>query len=435
MSTSHWRQTLREMSLLHTSIIVFALSFLIYAFSPQGAPLVWDFPHGGEMVRIARTLAATGAYANPYSSAPTGLSAHAAPGYVFFYAAILKLLGGGFAGQETIWAFNLGFLALQLALLPALAEELGLGLSTGIVAAAFGAILQPYRILPEWESMVTGLLLVGLCLLTAKHFARPGRWLHSALLGMLWGVAILTNPVCVVLLFVWPHIAARENLPERPSAARRAMGVAFAGAALVCAPWFVRNYVQFHSFFFVRDNLGLELSVSNNPCAKPTLLENLISGCHGATHPNPNPVIAAEVRTKGEIEFNRERMHQALVWIEANPRAFARLTAERVRKWWFPTLQYQRYGYPMDALTIISIFGLWMMFRERRRAALLFVSTLLLYPLIHYLVQFEARYRYPIFWATLLPAAYVLVQAFKRIRSSRATSQIVSEERSELVSA
>ena len=51
-----------------------------------------------------------------------------------------------------------------------------------------------------------------------------------------------------------------------------------------------------------------------------------------------------------------------------------------------------------------------MMFRNHRRAALLPGSTLLLYPLVHYVVQFEARYRYPIFWATFLAAGYAVIE-------------------------
>jgi hypothetical protein len=54
-----------------------------------------------------------------------------------------------------------------------------------------------------------------------------------------------------------------------------------------------------------------------------------------------------------------------------------------------------------------------MMFRNHRRAALLPGSTLLLYPLVHYVVQFEARYRYPIFWATFLAAGYAVIEVVR----------------------
>ena len=45
-------------------------------------------------------------------------------------------------------------------------------------------------------------------------------------------------------------------------------------------------------------------------------------------------------------------------------------------------------------------------------------SVLLLYPLVHYVVQFDARYRYPIFWATILLAAYAVCETANWLRKA-----------------
>jgi hypothetical protein len=103
-------------------------------------------------------------------------------------------------------------------------------------------------------------------------------------------------------------------------------------------------------------------------------------------------------------------LRRALSWISSNPRGFSWLTARRFVRFWFPYLGSYRYSIPMGILTIFSLAGLARMFQENRRAAFLFISTLAVYPLVHYLIQFEARYRYPIFWATLLPAAYAILK-------------------------
>jgi len=206
------------------------------------------------------------------------------------------------------------------------------------------------------------------------------------------------------------------------------MLVVVAGAAIDCLPWFIRNYQRFHAVFFVRDNFGLELFTSNNACAQPTILENINSRCHFKTHPNPNPDIAGELMDKGEIQFNREKLHQATAWISANPRAFAALTGRRILRFWFPYLGSLRYAIPTGIVTIISLAGLAMMFGNDRRAAYLLGSTLLLFPLVHYVVQFEARYRYPIFWATFLPAGYALVQAARWLRRAPQLSAGTEEE-------
>jgi len=128
--------------------------------------------------------------------------------------------------------------------------------------------------------------------------------------------------------------------------------------------------------------------------------------------------ISGELIDKGEIQFNREKLHQALAWISANPRAFVSLTARRILRFWFPYLGSLRYAIPTGVLTILSFVGLAMMFRNHRRAALTLGSTLLLYPLVHYVVQFEARYRYPIFWATFLSAGYAAIEAVRWLRKA-----------------
>jgi hypothetical protein len=406
----------RRLTVGRLALLIFAASFAIYAASPQGRPRFSDLEKGAEISRVALSVARDGSFANPFFPLPTGYTAHAAPVYVLLYALVAKMFGIGWMGSRVLWALNVGFLALQLALMPVLSERLGLGVAPGIVAAALGAIVQPYRVLPEWESLFTGALLMALCVMTLRYFKMPGDWRRSLLFGLLWGVAILANPESVLLLFAWPHIAAIGNSREMLSRARRAMVWVVAGAAIACLPWFIRNYQQFHSVFFVRDNLGIELYASNNPCARPTTLENVVSGCHAATHPNANADLDVEVIQKGEVPFNREMLHRALAWIASNPRAFAVLTARRFARFWFPYLGSFRYAIPMGLLTMLSGLGLFWMYRDHRSAALLFASTLAMYPLIHYVVQFEARYRYPIFWATLIPAASAL---FKMVPSPR----------------
>jgi hypothetical protein len=246
-------------------------------------------------------------------------------------------------------------------------------------------------------------------------------------------VAILTCPQSALLLFVWPHIAARENSREGLRSARRAMLVVVAGAALACLPWFIRNYQRFHAVVFVRDNFGLELQVSNNPCAQPTVLANVESGCHKQTHPNANPTVAGEILDKGEVAFNREKLREALTWIEANPVAFAKLTAKRFARFWFPYFGSYRYAIPMGVLTVLSFVGLALMLRERRTAAYILGWTLLAYPLVHYVVQFEARYRYPILWATLLPAGYALAKFVDWLRRERPQKASVGKTEDELI--
>jgi hypothetical protein len=420
MSQLSWRQIGRGISATRFTVLLFAAIALIYAISPQGKRQP-DLLQWGEVTRVALNVAQRGTFADPFQSLPTGPTAHTAPAYVLLFAAVAKVFGAGSAGAWVLWALNIGFLGLQLALLPILSERLGLGLAPGILAAVLAALVQPYRILIQWESIFTGALLVALCILTIDCMRARRHWRHLALLGFGWGIAILASPPCVLLLLVWPFVVAGDNLTprERWQKASRALLVVLAGAAVTCLPWFIRNYQRFQAVFFIRDNFGLELYVSNNPCAQPTTLANLVSGCHKRTHPNPNPDIAGEIIDKGEVRFNRERLHRALDWIESNPRTFAWLTAQRFFRYWFPYLASYRYAIPTAALTIFSLVGLALMLRRQRRGFWLLSSTLLAYPLVHYIVQFEARYRYPVFWATFVPAAYGILEMLRMLQEER----------------
>jgi hypothetical protein len=416
------QRPLRPVSRFSTTqftILLFAACALVYAISPQGRPQP-DLLQWGEVTRVALNVAERGTFGDPFQSLPTGATAHTAPAYVLLFAAVAKLFGTGRAGASVLWALNIGFLALQLALLPILSEYLGLGVQPGILAALLAVLIQPYRILIQWESIFTGAILVVLCILIMDSLRRRRDWRHLVLLGFGWGVAILASPQCVLLLLVWPFVAAGENPPsEQWRKASRILLVVLGGAAATCLPWFIRNYQRFQAVFFVRDNFGLELYVSNNPCAQPTMLGNLVSGCHTRTHPNPNPDIAGEIIDKGEVQFNGDRLRRALAWIESNPRPFAWLTAQRFVRYWFPYLASYRYAIPTGIVTVFSWVGLALMFRRQRLGFWLFSSTLLVYPLVHYVVQFEARYRYPIFWATFVPAAYAILEIVRLLQGER----------------
>src|ERR1700736_4760169 len=117
----------QPLSMTHLAIVIFGLSFLIYAFSPQGSPTTYDLVQAGEVARVSISVAQRGAFGDPYSSLPTGFTAHVAPAYVFLYATVAKLFGMGGAGEITLWSLNVVFIALQFALLPVLSHRLGLG--------------------------------------------------------------------------------------------------------------------------------------------------------------------------------------------------------------------------------------------------------------------------------------------------------------------
>jgi hypothetical protein len=395
----------------HVCILVFAISFFAIAMHPEAELFGFTVPTGGEVVRVARSLADHGTFANPFQSMNTGVTAHVAPVYPFIYAALVKVFGTGYPGLLILWGVNIAFFALQLAVMPWLTSRLGLGITPGLIAAALGSVSLHTTVDASWECFLAGLMLMLAFILTW----RTENWSsipRAAMLGIAWGIFVLTNPLMVLLLVAWPIVV----IASRPRAEWRKLSVRaaamFCAVALTIAPWIARNYIQFGSFIFVRDNLGLELSVGNNPCASPTLKQTEKSGCLYAYHPNSNPNVAKIVADSGELAFERTRLRQALDWINSNRAAFLKLSAQRFREFWFPSMFRRWEDYIVWPITLLSVAGIFALWRKNPLFARLILATWTLFPVIYYFVPAETRYTYPIYWTVLLPAGYALSELF-----------------------
>src|ERR1700737_1437042 len=118
----------------------------------------------------------------------------------------------------------------------------------------------------------------------------------------------------------------------------------------------------------------------------------------------------------GEYQFNQMQLHQALVWIAGHPKRFASLTAQRFFLFWFPVkglAPFRRDPSFVWVPTLFSIYGLVRLWSRNPQVACVLGGTLLVYPLIYYIVQFEPRYRDPILWVSLLLAGYGLTELLK----------------------
>jgi hypothetical protein len=391
------------------SFIVFAcfVSLILFLMLLDGRVHDLSVGNAGENVRVARSLAASGTFADPFVTMRTGPTAHVAPVYPFLFSLVLRALGTGYAAVLVLWAWNVGLLALQMALLPLLSSRLGLGALPGLIAAGLGCICLHSEMDAGWECFLTGALLLLACLLT-DDVALWQRWSGAVLLGVLWGILLLTNPVTLLLLAAWPVV----KILTQPRSDRAALAARFAlmlvAASFTVAPWIAWNYMRFGAFVFVRDNLGLELYTGNNPCAEPTLQQEIDSGCHAHTHPNPTAAIAAELAAQGEVRFNRAKLHRALQWISANRSQFMLLTARRVRQFWLPDLDNPWEKIPAWAVTVLALIGFCVTARKNRMYAWLIGSAWALFPLIYYVVPSEPRYSYPIYWTLLLAAGCAL---------------------------
>ena len=401
-------------ALAHWCVTLFGVSFLILVLLPEGRLNDFEVPLGAETVRVARSLAARGAFADPFAVMPTGPTAHLAPVYPFLYSLVLRLFGTGYAALRIAWTLNVACFALQMSLLPVLSCRLRLGVFPGVLAAALGTCSLYAPIDSRWESFFAGTLLL-LVYLTTEGALRDKRILTSVGAGASWGLVILTNPVTVLLLIAWPlfFLFSSDGSERRKSLQR--VAVMISAALVIVSPWIVRNYARFGTFIFVRDNLGLELYTGNNDCAAPDLETNIRSGCHARTHPNPSVTVSAQLVAVGEVSFYRAKGREAIDWIATHRTAFLRLTLQRFRLFWFPGAERVWESVLVWAITLLSVPGLFLIAGKNRYVACVLATAWILFPVIYYVVPFEPRYRYPIYWTSLLPAGYALAAVSQRL--------------------
>lgn len=267
-----------------------------------------------------------------------------------------------------------------------------------------GLLIPPNMI---WNTHLLELTIVVLIWITLRK-------VHWAIYGAVWGVAALIDPVALSLApvyFAW-KFWRRDRW--------RSCGFAILTATLCVAPWLVRNYLVFHRPVFLRDGLGIELRVGNEPGNRGLWSANL--------HPDRNPYELKRYAAMGEVAYARADQKEAIAIILAHPGEFAKNTLLRIEYFWIGTpmsshrLHALRFLKYLPAL-FFSLFAFWgaeRAIRQRNQKAWLFIAVLLFVPLVHYITHtFDGfTYQYPI-QAEMLALSFSVV--FKSATESQGT--------------
>lgn len=397
-------------------ILVSALLFFICLMNYRpwrGYDLTRRVEYGAEAMRVTRSLLHERAFADPFGALRTGPTAHVAPGFPFLLFLILNSLGEGRNGWLVLRVLPVLALGLQLALLPWVARLIGYSPQVGFLASIFGLLSKPDSE-PLWEAHLAGLLSLVLISIACRFQLNERRALVAVATGMLAGVAFQFQPVLALPYFCWiMFLLLKKRLTN--------LFVVGVLPLIMCVPWSVRNYREIGTPA-MRDNLGLELYVSFNDCAPYGIEESLNRLCHGTFHPNSSIEEAEAVRRLGELRYNHNRLHAAFVWVSAHPKAAGVLIAKRFWFFWFPSNEglggYRRErarSLFLHIFTLTSVLGLYLSWKRRVLCLELLSVFLALFPVIYYLVEFDARYRYPILWITWILAASAILEWFNPI--------------------
>ena len=367
-------------------------------------PAGFGFGTGWETVAIAKEVARTGVYGNPFHAGASGPTAVIAPVYPLYLAALIRLFGytRAFAGSASLAAVLAQ--ALHAALLPSLSMMFFGEARAGIFAGLLSVFA--FRLMPQWDALFTA---CGILLFLLN--TNPATWRATASSGLAAGVLLLTNPATILITGPWMgylYLRGKISLSR----------VAGFGAAvfLTAVPWMIRNYSALGTFS-VKDNFGMTVYASNNDCASSSLAASSANKCYDAMHPNSSaPELHALVQL-GEARYDSVRTGDTLRWVRSHPGAFAHLTAERTLDFWFPPKGQPLYPtLVIWAATVLSVPGLVLLFYRNIPASWYMIAVGTIHPLLYYIVVSDVRYRYSLLWLSLLAAGYALSSALKWTR-------------------
>lgn len=373
-----------------------------------------------ECINIALSLYNGTGFADPFWGGLTGPSAHCAPVYPAVTAAIFSVLGPDDAGAMARDMLNIAGFALLYALLPLFSAGMGMTTTPGLVAGFAAALFPLYghyemsQGRDEWLAALIGVLLM----LYALRVARRETLTRSCALGYgaAWGALMYVHPAMVAVLPL--HLLVILFARGRPSGQR----VAFAGIVpvaflLVVMPWVIRDRIAMGGWMFMRDDLGMELEVSNGDGATPAIQANLATGWFCSQHPNCSHPVALRVLAAGEREFNQQAMATAISWIESHPARFADLTVRRVIAFWIGERSERGLVVLRVVLSCLGLAGFRLMWRGGLRIeAALLGAFWIAYPVAYYLIQRIDRYQVPMYPAILLPVGFASVVLWQSMR-------------------
>jgi Dolichyl-phosphate-mannose-protein mannosyltransferase len=330
---------------------------------------------------------------------PTGPTAWLSPVYPLLVAAIFKCFGT-FTLKSFYAAVSLNCISSALATVPLFygAKRIT-GSATAALAGWIWAIFPAGIMLPFewiWDTSLSVLLAAALLWATVKLKSDPC-WQDCGWYGLLWGVSLLTNPTLgAVLPFLlgWLIYQRRGNLPQQIRLARVTLGAAL----LVCAPWTIRNAVQFHRLIPLRSNFPYEFWSGNNEIFDQHSREVNRITRYEQVH------LYAEL---GENEFLEEKTQSALQFVHTHPALYTRLFAQRIVATWLgtasPIEDFQRtdsllvrFLLSWNAFALIgAAAGMVRLYRKGRAYFLPVVAYPLFFPLAFYIAHTTLRHRHP----------------------------------------
>jgi hypothetical protein len=382
-----------------------AVRIMLLSLSPHG-PV-----HQAEALNTAISIVRHGTFSDPYTSGPTGPTAHCMPLFPLLAALVIRIFGLGSGGAFALSCFGSAAASLGFALLAVLGRSCSLNRWVGTSAGLAGALL-PINFWSqtggEWEAPFSLLALVWLACIAAKHWEKAEFTVKGgAACGIAAAVATSFSPNTILILGLW-FICACIWFSKNRVAVVRYFGTACLIVLVALAPWIIRNRIVLGSWVLTRSNFGLNLQLSNNSVATSDTEFNTRNRAWEVLNPNTNPEENRKVKQLGEVAYNEAKKQQAIQWIRSNPKRFLELTLERIALFWFPQMLFLPQTIEMDSMTLLAIAGLVRLWKARPQIALMLSRACIAYSSVYLIIEVSSRYSFPMEGFLLIFASYAV---------------------------
>jgi hypothetical protein len=389
---------------------------IVYVEAATYPPLFID-----EALNVAFSIATKRTFADPFGH-PTGPTAHLPPAYPAAMAAVYTLFGIGMTGAVIRHLISATGFGVLFCLMPWFSARVGMGQLPGLLAAAFGAAVPLFRsseALRGRDEWLAGVLLMITTVMAFRVIAKPQAAVSLYItFGALWGAMMYVHPSTL------PVFLAEALLFLIAGAKPWRVGCCAIVLLLAIAPWTIRNRLALGHWFFIRDNLGLELAVSNADGAQASLQANHETHFFCTVHPVCSPAQRERIRQSGEYAFNQELQRQALEWIFAHPITFGIRSLQRYGLFWTDLPSNGLFFIGRLLVSVLSVAGVVALWRNRMYpVASLLTAVLLLYPATYSLFQYSNRYVVVVSFALYTLAGYAVIELLPVPRQLRERSQ------------
>jgi len=393
----------------------------------------WRF--AGETGRIARSIVEGKGFSSPLH-ADTGPTAWMTPVFPTILAGAFSVFGV-YTRASAIAILALNTLFSALTCIPVFLIARRRFGETAAIWAGWTWTFFPYAIHFSadfiWATTLTTLLLAALFVyaLDLEESSRIIVWLGF---GLACGFGALTDPTMLSALIPVAGWMTYRRFKGRYRW-KAASAAAVLGFTVMVAPWFIRNFDQFHTFIPFRDNFGLELYVGNNG--------DLSHFAPSGHHPSDTADEWREFQQQGELAYMQHKKQQATDYINAHPAWFVYATARRALYVWTnfwsfdPQYLAQEPADPGNiflctVLSVLALAGLWRAYRTSPLATMPYVIALFCFPLVYYFTHEEDYYRRPMDPIFVVLAVYAVI-AWKAAKAKALEPELVEEDVEEAV--